>query len=91
MAEVVAPSFDPYKPWALFNADGTPRRLLWCSDDVRRDPSLPCPYVDGLAPCGECCKAIMRPREPFPMRDSDCRYGCCKAGDEGLWSEAVPL
>ena len=30
------------------------------------------------------------PLETFPApRDADCSYGCCKAGDEGLFSEAV--
>jgi hypothetical protein len=40
---------------------------------------------------GECCLALNVEREPFPVpRETDCRYGCCKASDEGLFSEAVP-
>lgn len=27
--------------------------------------------------------------EPFPDRDTDCRFGCCRAGDVGLYSEVV--
>lgn len=31
-----------------------------------------------------------RPQERFPApRDTDCAYGCCKAGDVGLCSELV--
>lgn len=32
---------------------------------------------------------VHAPVEAFPMREDDCRYGCCKAGDEGLFSEVV--
>lgn len=32
-----------------------------------------------------------RAREIFPApRETDCSYGCCHAGDRGLWSEAIP-
>lgn len=31
------------------------------------------------------------PRERFPApREDDCAYGCCKAGDVGLWSDVRP-
>jgi hypothetical protein len=44
----------------LFDADGKPRRLLWCSDSARLGG--PCPYDDPararFAPAGPCCKTI---------------------------------
>lgn len=49
------------------------------------DPKMVDPYN------GECCLALNVEREPFPApRETDCSHGCCKAGDEGLFSEAVP-
>jgi hypothetical protein len=58
---------------AFFNDDGSPRRLLWCSDSARLGG--PCPYTEprvsradgsllppiGLAlmPAGGCCKDIV--------------------------------
>lgn len=36
----------------------------------------------------EAHKAAVREKFPAP-REDDCKYGCCKAGDEGLWSEMV--
>lgn len=43
----------------LFDADGKPRRLLWCSDSARKGG--PCPYLGEKArfrPAGGCCKDI---------------------------------
>jgi hypothetical protein len=40
----------------MFDAEGNPRRLLWCSDSARLGG--PCPYVDGEAPAGGCCKEL---------------------------------
>lgn len=51
----------------MFNADGSPRRLLWCSDTARMGG--PCPYVGAKAryrPPGGCCKDLAEAarREP---------------------------
>jgi hypothetical protein len=43
----------------LFNDDGTPKRLLWCSDTARKGG--PCPYIGAKAkfmPGGVCCKTL---------------------------------
>jgi hypothetical protein len=43
----------------FFNADGSPKRLLWCSDSARLGG--PCPYVGAKArfrPAGGCCKDL---------------------------------
>lgn len=66
MTEQLALELEPPTPnpnaW-MFNADGTPRKLMWCSDTVRiawrRGEELPCPYPD-RPPGGECCKEIER-------------------------------
>lgn len=51
----------------MFNADGTPRKLLWCSDSVRiawrKGLELSCPYEGERArfmPGGVCCKDVER-------------------------------
>jgi hypothetical protein len=48
----------------LLRADGTPRRLLWCSDSVRMahhaGEPVRCPYQGRRVPCGECCLDIVR-------------------------------
>lgn len=46
---------------AFFNPDGSPKRLLWCSDEARLGG--PCPYRPGSGkerfhPPGPCCKEI---------------------------------
>lgn len=52
----------PVNPNAhLFNPDGTPRRLLWCSDTARMGG--PCPYLGERArfrPAGGCCKSLAK-------------------------------
>jgi hypothetical protein len=60
----LALDFDPGRPnpnAAFLNADGTPKRLLWCSDEARLGG--PCPYATGsgrerFKPDGPCCKEI---------------------------------
>jgi hypothetical protein len=43
-----------------FKPDGTPRRLLWCSDDPEvRSGVKPCPYEGRRVPCGECCHDVL--------------------------------
>lgn len=45
----------------FFNADGSPKRLLWCSDSARLGG--PCPYLGDRArfrPAGGCCKDITK-------------------------------
>lgn len=48
----------------FFNGDGTPRRLLWCSDvvaaAVRAGGDPPCPYEGRENPCPPCCKSVVR-------------------------------
>lgn len=46
---------------AFFNADGSPRRLFWCSDGARLGG--PCPFVgekEKHRPMGGCCKDLAR-------------------------------
>lgn len=45
----------------LFNEDGSPKRLLWCSDSARMGG--PCPYTGARLkhrPAGGCCKDLAR-------------------------------
>lgn len=45
---------------ALFHPDGSPRRLLWCSEDPEvRSGVKPCPYLGRPVPCGECCHDVL--------------------------------
>jgi len=48
----------------FFNADGSARRLLWCSDQVRmahhRGEPVVCPYEGRENPCPPCCLEIAR-------------------------------
>lgn len=61
MAEQLQLEVEPRAPdpnaW-MFNADGSPKRLLWCSDDARGGG--PCPYAGRAVPCGVCCKELVR-------------------------------
>lgn len=55
----------------FFNADGSPKRLLWCSDSARLGG--PCPYLEprpSLSEPGTTLPPIGRDRMPAG--------GCCK-------------
>jgi hypothetical protein len=57
--ELEAPRPSP-NAW-MFNADGSPKRLLWCSDTARLGG--PCPYTGERArfrPAGGCCKDLTK-------------------------------
>ena len=62
MTQLALPLYGPNKApppnpnaW-MFNRDGSPKRLLWCSDGARQGG--PCPYAAGEVPLGVCCKDL---------------------------------
>lgn len=68
MSEQLALDLEPRAPnpnaW-MFDEQGRPRRLLWCSDTARLGG--PCPYVGDRArfmPAGGCCKDLVRRADP---------------------------
>lgn len=56
---------------AMFDENGDPKRLLWCSDTARKGG--PCPYVGERArfrPAGGCCKDLAVERAGRALEDS---------------------